>query len=117
LPLVGLAVALLNGCGDIRARQQQQIMDQVERTVVLRQAFMAKWSPPRAVAAYDRYYTWTEDGRKVEAVYTLYSGSPGRRWVNRPELPVTMDGGCGFIKLRYDVAAKRVEWVRCNGGA
>ena len=92
-------------------------MDQVERTVALGQTFMAKWSPPKPVAAYDRYYAWTEGGRKVEAVYTLYKGAPGRRWVDRRELPLTMDGGCGFIRLHYDVAAKRVEWVQCNGFA
>jgi hypothetical protein len=46
-------------------------------------------------------------------------GAAGQsRWFdNYEELPLVLDGGCGFIKIIYDPKAKRIERAECNGEA
>ena len=40
------------------------------------------------------------------------------RWFDSYEdLPVVLDGGCGFIEIIYDPKTKRIERVECNGEA
>jgi hypothetical protein len=40
------------------------------------------------------------------------------RWFDSyEELPVVLDGGCGFITIIYDPQAKRIERAECNGEA
>jgi hypothetical protein len=45
-------------------------------------------------------------------------GGGERRWFNnRAELPVIMDGGCGFVTVRFDTSKHRVDQAFCNGEA
>lgn len=94
--------------------EQQAIMDRIERAVRL---------PDDAdpLASYERSYAWQQgqDGaRKVIGVYLSAGGeSRGRRWVAQNALPMIVDGGCGMITLKYDVATRRIEHITCNGAA
>jgi hypothetical protein len=110
-----LAAAILSaGCGQDAARREAAIMDRIERSVRLEQAFMAKGNPPGPGASYARYYAWSAAGRKVEAVYTS-SKPAGRHWVEENALPIVLDGGCGYIRMTFDVRADRIEKLACNG--
>jgi hypothetical protein len=106
---------LLAACAEAAERPPTRLMDEIERTIVLEKAFGARWSRPRPLAAYDRYYAWSEDGRTVEAVYTLNRGAAGRHWVERNQLPVVFDGGCSFIRVRYSLKTRHFDEVACNG--
>lgn len=46
-------------------------------------------------------------------------GNAGQsRWFDSyEELPVVLDGGCGFIEVIYDPKTKRIERAECNGEA
>lgn len=94
--------------------EQQVIMDRIERAVRLPEG-----ADP--LASYERSYAWQrrDDGvRKVIGVYLSPRGeSRGRRWVVENALPMILDGGCAMITLSYDVAARRIEHVTCNGAA
>jgi hypothetical protein len=106
-------VLVLWGCSP----EREKLMDEIEGTVDLRSAYMANWSPPSAIGSYDRYYAWAQKGRTVEAVYIQADGKAGRLWVSSMDkLPVRFDGGCSFIRIRYELRARRSE-VICNGGA
>lgn len=40
------------------------------------------------------------------------------RWFDSyGELPLVLDGGCGFIEIIYDPETKRIERAECNGEA
>ena len=127
LPLLALLLAL--GCAQAPAQNNQgtpqpatppateeqgrvALMDRIEREVRLPEG-------AGPLASYSRSYAWQqrEDGlRKVVAVYDNLTGAaPGRRWVTETDFPLVMDGGCGLISLSYDVAARRIEHVTCNG--
>lgn len=99
---------------DPEEQARLDLMARIERDVRL---------PERArpLASYARFYAWQqrEDGiRKVVAVYEDVTGArPGRRWVTETDFPLIMDGGCSVISLSYDVAARRIEHVTCNGEA
>ena len=110
------ATTFLSGFSQTADQRQEILMNEIERTVVLSQAYMARWSIPAPVSSYNRYYAWSDGGRTVEAVYVGLENQPGRRWVRLKDLPLVLDGGCGFIRVRYDVRAKRVREVICNGG-
>lgn len=92
--------------------EQQAIMDRIERQIRLPEG-----ADP--LASYERSYAWQqrEDGtRRVIGVYLILDGeSRGRRWVAENALPMIVDGGCGMIRLSYDVATQRIERVTCNG--
>jgi len=95
--------------------EEQAIMDRIEREVRLPEG-----ADP--LASYERSYAWEqrEDGvRKVIGVYLSPDAgeSRGRRWVAENALPMIVDGGCGMIRLGYDVATQRIEYVTCNGVA
>ena len=87
-------------------------MDRIERDVRLPEG-------AGALGGYARYYAWQqrEDGvRKVVAVWQNLTGErAGRHWVAENALPLIMDGGCGVVSLSFDVAARRIEHVECNG--
>lgn len=117
-PRILLALLLL-GCAQAQpaasppppADEQARLMDRIEAEVR-----MPRGAQP--LAEYGRYYAWRlEDGRrKVAAVY--YSEeNPRRHWVTEDRLPAILDGGCNVVTLRFDVAADKIEWVRCNGVA
>jgi hypothetical protein len=93
---------------------EQAIMDRIEREIRLPEG-------AAPLATYARSYAWQqrEDNvRKVVAVYENLTGAPaGRRWATGNEFPLVLDGGCGLITLSYDVAARRIEHVTCNGEA
>lgn len=93
--------------------EQQAIMDRIEREVRLPEG-----ADP--LASYERSYALQqrEDGtRRVMGVYLSpdVGESRGRRWVAENALPMMVDGGCGMIRLSYDVATQRIERVTCNG--
>ena len=93
--------------------EQQAIMDRIERKVRLPEG-----ADP--LTSYERSYAWQqrEDGtRRVMGVYLSpdVGESRGRRWVAENALPMIVDGGCGMIRLSYDVATQRIERVTCNG--
>ena len=94
------------------AQAREELMDEIERQVRLPEG-------AGPLASYARYYAWQQrdDGyRKVVAVFERLTGAPpGRRWVAETDFPLAMDGGCGLISLSYDVTARRIEHVACNG--
>ncbi len=56
---------------------------------------------------------------KVEQAQTLAIwGEAGKRyWHDRiDDVPMIDDGGCEQVNVTYDVAAKRFDYVMCNGG-
>lgn len=54
-----------------------------------------------------------------DLAYAERMGKAGQsRWFDSyGELPLVLDGGCGFIEIIYDPKEKRVERAECNGEA
>lgn len=93
---------------------QDALMDRIEREVRLP-------GEARPLATYRRLYAWHEDKdgtRTVVGYYENLLGSPpGRHWVTESDFPLIADGGCGVIRLIWNVAAQRIEQINCNGYA
>lgn len=107
------ALALLSACGPAAASDPEALMARIEAGVA-----MPRESYP--LASYERAYAWDPHApghSKVVAIYLHLGGRPGRRWVAPDALPVVMDGGCGVVSLRYDIASGRIESIACNGYA
>jgi hypothetical protein len=110
---------LLLGCAQARpaapppspTAEQARLMDRIE----------AELRMPRGalpLADYGRYYAWgSEDGRRRVAAVYCREENPRRHWVAEDRLPAILDGGCNVVRLRFDVAADKIEWVGCNGVA
>lgn len=79
---------------------------------------------PAPLAKYRRYYTGiTIHGhRMIQGELVLAStdedGRPGVYPVGGVEdFPLIADGGCSVVNLLYDIAAKRITAITCNGYA
>lgn len=84
------------------------IMDRIETT-----QRMPRGSAP--IAAYARFYAWADVQKtKVTAVY-LRAETPGRRWVDFDDLPMSLDGGCRVVELVYDVKTGVIDDIYCHG--
>lgn len=72
-----------------------------------------------SVAQYKRYYTVTFiKGRRMIWGYFVRSDKPGIYHVaSRYDFPSIDDGGCGVVQVLYDVEAKRIDVLVCNGVA
>src|SRR5471032_79553 len=78
-------------------------------------------SAPIPLAQYQRYYTGivVHGRRMISGEFVVFGGQkPGIFPVGREEdFPGIMDGGCGVVHLLYDIAAKRITEIGCNGVA
>lgn len=137
-----LALALLLLAGPDQNVGQVQLMDAIEKALVL---------PPRAhpLGDYARFYAFEADGKVVgryviperaepeTATGCLWVGRNGktrvepcppsrawpegvaageRKWVADPaSVPGMSDGGCRQVNLLYHPRSGKVEWVFCNG--
>ena len=74
---------------------------------------------PLTVGQYKRYYTVTfVKGRRMIWGYFVLSDKPGIYHVaSRYNFPMINDGGCGVVQVLYDVEAKRIDVLACNGVA
>jgi len=76
---------------------------------------------PLRLQDYARYYAGVFDGggrRMVRGVYIRFEPERyprGTHIVPENALPMILDGGCGVIEVRFDVAAGRALWAACNG--
>lgn len=66
---------------------------------------------------YARYYAKGSDNRGHLLGVFVLSKSNGVHIVNFKGLPKVLDGGCGVIRLTYDMKAKRVVTIFCGGVA
>jgi hypothetical protein len=68
---------------------------------------------------YARYYApfTRKDLRSLVAVYIHDPQQAGVKLVKRTEMPVVLDGGCSVIRLQYDVQARKLLVIACNGRA
>lgn len=80
-------------------------MDRIERMVRLPEG--------RRPSEYTRHYAASADGQTILAIYV--SGRDHRSWEALSRLPRIMDGGCGVVTIRFDVARDLVDSVDCNG--
>ncbi len=76
----------------------------------------------RPLADYERYYAVdTASGRRMIFGLYLIDGEdpPGTSKLHllddASKLPIVMDGGCGVIQVRWDVASAQIVSVACNG--
>ena len=99
---------------DRRAR----LMDEIE-------AGLAMPEGAKPLNRYKRSYAFTretpdDDQGARERVIGVFvtSPEPGRQWVeDEARLPRLLDGGCRMVRLVFDPAAGKIDWIACNGEA
>ncbi len=138
-----VAALLLTNCSTPEERQQNALMDQIEKQVQLPKG-------ARPLGDYARYYTYAENG-DVHGVYLMPFNDESRagesceelsanftsrdvpcpslqspdaiavgkrKWlVDRHDLPFINDGGCMEVDVVFDPLKARVKSVDCNGKA
>jgi hypothetical protein len=111
-----IATFLLSACSAAEERQHSQLMDQIEKQILMP-------AGSRPIAEYARYYAFDKKGRVI-AIYTtwiepddasLNLPTGQRRWVSdEGHLPGISEGGCGVVEVLFDPATDEVKRAECN---
>jgi hypothetical protein len=142
---IALLLALTAAAPSGNTRQQEELMDRIQRAVILPRG-------AKPIKFYGQNYAFVGN-TQVKAVYFIpeplfteksgcvhgdgkpcppdeigrmvrenakrragYASAGGRRWfANERDLPSIMDGGCFQITIRYDIPTRRVLGASCNG--
>ena len=99
-------------------RPEQPMIDALEAAIRM---------PPgaRPLAEYRRQYGGTvEEGRRVISGQFHLPGiggspkdEPAVAVFDHEPPPMIEDGGCAVVTLKFDVSARRILWIQCNGEA
>jgi hypothetical protein len=70
-----------------------------------------------ALVKYNRYYAAEiVDGQRfIRGKFIIAESDPKIFIVDIGDFPAEFDGGCGIVLLRYSVARKHIDVVRCSG--
>ncbi len=140
-PLSLAAFGLVAGCASPEERRRADLMDEIERNVVLppgaqplrTYARTYKFVAPERVEAFyftpdDRldgdFCAGTKEGGRTNGQVLLACkppwglGAGQRRWLDDDvHLPAVSDGGCYYISINYDLSDGGRPEAYCNGEA